>query len=255
MKHLLYYGLIGIVMLSSSSFWGCTKRPVYRTNPTPFPDRQEVPAPPPQVEETPPPVVLPEPEPPVRPTVEEPPVLTETPPPPPPQPEPPSANILEDFENMAEWSFRRYPDPVSGSVESYTLEVHDGMASGRLNYNFTNLPYGEIGAAYMAANKIIPLDAEELSLWVYGNGSNHWLRIRFIDAKGIKYVADFARRVDWLNQWKKCTISINEITSFDDSQKNLRPQLPLTTEFIYLVCEKEGKRDQGYLLFDNFMTR
>lgn len=246
MKTLLKITSILILVVFVFSMWGCaSKRPVYRTNPTPLPPKDQTP-PPSSEQPSPPPQTEPPAPQPVEPTPPEPPVS--------PTPAMVEGNILEDFENMAEWNFMGYPDEVTGAVAPYTLEVHDGVASGRLSYNFMQVPNNKTGAAYMVTNKVVPLDAKKIRAWVYGNGSRHWLRIRFDDAKGVTFAGDLARKVDWRDEWRKCSLSLDTIAPLDDKLGAIRPQAPLTLKRIYLVCEPKGLRDQGNIIIDNLTT-
>ena len=189
----------------------------------------------------------------------------ETPPlPPTPEPkeiipvEPPvdlGVNVLENFEDISDWDVRVYPEEtVLASINQSATIAKSGMA-GQLSYDFTAVPAGKRAAAYIKAEKMIPMGIDEISLWVYGNGSGHSLKIRFLDAKGIKFVADLASDIDWYNEWKLLTIRMSDIYGFEDGQENLKPQLPLTLSYIYIYLAPTDKRDVSNIYFDDFMVK
>lgn len=163
--------------------------------------------------------------------------------------------ILEDFENLSDWSFRGYPENVViGAVDKNATHVKSGMFSGQLTYDFTGAA-NKSAAAYMKTNKMIPMGVNEITIWVYGNGSGHWLRARFIDAKGIKYVADLARELTWRNEWRKVTIRMSDIVGFDRDKENLPYELPLTLEYIYLYAAPNAYHDTGTIYFDQMIVK
>ncbi|GAE09252.1 hypothetical protein JCM10914_5606 [Paenibacillus sp. JCM 10914] len=98
--------------------------------------------------------------------------------------------MLEDFENGLD----RYK-PSSGalfkstsvSIETDETYIRSGNGALKLEYDFTGTT-GTSGA-YLetksaAENIEIPGYPEKISMWVYGDGKEHWLRVQLRDSKG-----------------------------------------------------------------------
>jgi len=106
---------------------------------------------------------------------------------------------LDGFESLEGWSFAAWPTAVQGSLATARDIAHMG-ASARLGYDFRSAK-GAGAAAYAKCD--LPLGAaSRVLVWVYGDGSDHWLRGRISDARGERMPLDFARHVDWADSWR-----------------------------------------------------
>ena len=157
--------------------------------------------------------------------------------------------VIADFEDMDGWGFTGYPGEVDGYLtQSYADEPsHDGDCAARLVYDFTKTG-GVTAAAYAQTAHLLPLNWDSLSLWVYGDGSGHWLRAEFVDSAGEKFVGNLAGRVDWKDSWRLCTLNQSDLMGLRDAGARRHPPLALTR--IYLVVLPTGEHDSGEIYFD-----
>ena len=72
-------------------------------------------------------------------------------------------------------------DEKNGTFARSTAEVYRGSAAGKLSYDF-----GTTGNDYVVflQNNDIGHTPDEISVWVYGDGSNHFLNVWITDANG-----------------------------------------------------------------------
>jgi len=146
--------------------------------------------------------------------------------------------LIDGFEQAERWTFRCYPAEVPGALELVTDPRHEGQRALKLSYDFTTLEVTR--AVYAVLNQPIG-QPRSVSVWVYGDGNGHWLRGRFVDAQGNKVVVDFARHVDWTNEWRQVRAEIPPDTAY-----------PITWETIYLAEPLAEVKDQGAIVLDQF---
>ncbi|HHY37027.1 MAG TPA: phosphodiester glycosidase family protein [Firmicutes bacterium] len=90
------------------------------------------------------------------------------------------------------------PGSISFQAAPQPLPAREGAVLA-LRYDFTPVE-AATRAAYVVlgeGGKGLPPGTQSIGLWVYGNGSGHWLRGLMADAHGQEFPIDFARRVDW----------------------------------------------------------
>jgi len=103
--------------------------------------------------------------------------------------------LLEDFEDLSDMR------PALARASSVTLTpsmrpdpVRAGTRAGRLSYNFRTNPH-EAGtsAAYAAHNPLREIDGRprRIGVWLYGDGSRHWVRGNYRDGTNTQKVIDF----------------------------------------------------------------
>jgi len=162
--------------------------------------------------------------------------------------------VIADFEDMDGWGFTSYPAEVDGYLtQSYDDEPsHDGDCAAKLVYDFSKTG-GVTAAAYAQTAHLLPLNWDSLSLWVYGDGSGHWLRAEFVDSTGEKFVGNLASRVDWTDSWYLCTLSQSDLVGLRDEKARRHPPLALTR--IYLVVLPTGEHDTGELYLDTLTLK
>jgi hypothetical protein len=149
--------------------------------------------------------------------------------------------VLEDFEDISDMRAASARASATLTPAMRPLPVRNGTRSGRLGYDFTTGPAGT-SAAYAAHSPFRPIDARPLAIgvWVYGDGSRHWVRGNFRDGTGAPKVVDFTaapgpapasradclRRtggIDWVG-WKYLETPIPDDTV-----------LPMSWERVYVV--------------------
>ncbi len=157
--------------------------------------------------------------------------------------------VIADFENMDGWCFACYPSEVDGYLtHSFDDEPsHDGDFAAKLVYDFSGAR-GVTAAAYAMTAHLLPLNWDRLGLWVYGDGSGHWLRAEFVDSTGEKFVGDLAPRVDWEDSWRLCALYQSDLVGLRDEKARRHPPLALTR--IYLVVLPTAEHNAGEIYFD-----
>jgi hypothetical protein len=145
---------------------------------------------------------------------------------------------LEDFENISQWSPSSYPDEVPATFRQSGSLAHSGAHSGRLLYDFTTMEVTR--AAYAVCDFEIG-KPRAISIWVLGDGSGHWLRASLKDSSGQRLVVDFARQVDWKDEWREVTAFLPEAGY----------AYPLHLVSVYLAEPDPEKRDEGAIYFDD----
>lgn len=137
--------------------------------------------------------------------------------------------------------FVSHPSTVTGNFQLDNRIKYTGMTSGRLDYDFTNATGTR--AAYIGLDgdkgRQLSPGASKISMQVYGNNSNHWLRANIIDATGKSHNIDFERYINW-EGWKEVTAVI---------PSNI-PQ-PVTLKRIYIVETDELNTGSGSIYFDS----
>jgi Bacterial Ig domain/Flagellar filament outer layer protein Flaa len=123
---------------------------------------QESPAPPPQ-------------------TVAPPPTPTATTKPPPSgsgTTRPAGPGLITDFEQFGTW---KRGDQPNGTFTQSSEQAHSGSSSGKLAYSF---PSGSNDFVVFLQSHLLGGQPNQISAWVYGDGSKHYLNVWIKDAKG-----------------------------------------------------------------------
>jgi len=144
-----------------------------------------------------------------------------------------------NFENNRPIRFIGHPTDVTGNVRYTADRVSSGSFSAELTYRFA--VSDQTQAANLSFDTPLPLpgNPSRLSLMVYGNNSNHWLRGRLIDANGEFVIIDFAREINWTG-WRQVHAQI---------PSNIR--YPITLDRIYAVALENTNVQTQTLFFDN----
>jgi hypothetical protein len=152
-----------------------------------------------------------------------------------------TGKVIMDFENKPELSFQGVPQEVTGTFSLDKSVKKDGSYSGALSYDFsratadTQAAYGQFGPNGLSFAGV----AKGMTLWVYGDEGNYWLRAEIIDQNGQVQYLTLADKVNW-SGWKELSID------FPETWEN--PVL----KRIYLVKLKNssGQKPEGRILFD-----
>jgi hypothetical protein len=149
--------------------------------------------------------------------------------------------LLHDFESLDGLIFTQYPDDSQGRMALNFRKV-EGESSVKLSYDFTTMIFDDQSIAFIELGENgMPLDGQPdgISMWVYGDQSDHWLRCRIYDADGYKYKLDFADEVDW-HGWKKVTAVIPDDVTY-----------PVMLKDIYIAEIEYEDRDKGGICIDS----
>jgi hypothetical protein len=120
-----------------------------------------------------------------------------------------SNQMLMDFENQPIISFSGTPAEVTGNFVLNSTEKKSGQYSGALTYDFSQAD-AEVQAAYGqfgAQGQGLPFvgTANGMSLWVYGDDNNYWLRAEIINQNGETSYLTLADKVNW-SGWKEINL-------------------------------------------------
>ncbi|HHW55969.1 MAG TPA: phosphodiester glycosidase family protein [Firmicutes bacterium] len=152
--------------------------------------------------------------------------------------------LLDQLVSPAGVDFLSWPQWVGGGIgfaaAPQPLPAREGPVLA-LHYDFTPLEPAT-RAAYVVldeAGKELPPEAQAVGLWVYGDGSGHWLRGLVEDAQGQQFPMDFARQVDWVG-WRYVRANL----STDGAR-------PLTLKRVYLAEPDASSGGKGTIYLAN----
>lgn len=146
-----------------------------------------------------------------------------------------SARPVTQFER-GEWSFRGYPETVSGSVALVAEPSHKRHPSAQLTYR---LDGSANRAAYLVTRLGITGSPTAITVWVHGDGSGIWLRGTYEQASGPPGSVTFARRVTWRG-WRSVTAPLPQGLAY-----------PLTWTSFYVVETDPNRSPHGVLYFSD----
>ncbi|HEU5163273.1 MAG TPA: phosphodiester glycosidase family protein, partial [Thermoanaerobaculia bacterium] len=165
--------------------------------------------------------------------------------------------ILEDFEDITDMRAAAARATATLTLAARPNPVRSGTTSGRLTYNFTGQPAGT-SAAYAAHNPFKPISDRPLrvGIWLYGDGSRHWVRGHYRDANNVQKVLDFTaaptpapitkadcakrtRGIDWVG-WKYLEAPIDATAP-----------LPLKWERVYVTETADLCDNASSVYFDD----
>lgn len=158
---------------------------------------------------------------------------------------------IEDFEHNDEKMYM-VSGYVGGTGQISSEQSFNGNQSYKISYNYDEkwtkeyngtvdfIPTGinsngeDTTSKYMS--KIRP---KKIGMQVYGNGIAPWLRATIIDGSGKETTIDFAKSINWKDEWKNVYAEIPE---------NL--PLPITLKRIYMVETDKNLHYKGTVYFD-----
>lgn len=145
--------------------------------------------------------------------------------------------LIDSFENDTKIHTTAHPETVSATAEVIN-EAHEGNNSIKLNYSFKESTNTQ--AAYLEFDEPYTFDKKlnKVGLWVEGNGINHWLRGRVIDADGNQKLLTFSYAVDWTG-WKYVTADVPQDVKY-----------PIQLDRIYVANLHCPQDDSFELKFD-----
>lgn len=149
---------------------------------------------------------------------------------------------LNRFEDLTNINLKLYPENSVAKISISEEVAKEGKASLKLDYDFNyftdqSISFIELGESQNGIE--LESGAKKIGVWVFGDGKNHWLRMRLIDGNGSEIKSTFADKVDWIG-WKWVEAEI---------PSNL--QLPIKLKNIYLAEIDSSKKDSGTIYLDN----
>jgi hypothetical protein len=155
---------------------------------------------------------------------------------------------LLDFESFGNWTVG---DQKNGTFSQSRAQAHSGSASGVINYSFRGA--GNDYVVFNASNgPTINQGATNLSVWVYGDGSGHALKVWLRDATG--EVLQFRLGFVPGPGWQRLTVPINAAVPSHDRISgggNLRLDLPARLTAIVLDDEPDTNSTAGAIYLDD----
>lgn len=145
---------------------------------------------------------------------------------------------VESFENSPTVTFSSYPSNVMGSA-SVTSSASDGSKGLQLNYKLEKSD--DTQTAYAKFNSPIVLNGtpKTITMSVKGNGTNHWVRGKIIDASGNSYTIDFSKGVNW-SGWNEVTANVPAEVTY-----------PIKLETLYVAALTSDSSSEYSIAFDN----
>ncbi|MDX1805968.1 MAG: phosphodiester glycosidase family protein [Paenisporosarcina sp.] len=152
--------------------------------------------------------------------------------------------VLNSFDSTTGLKAENARSVTSLSNESI-LQSKDGKGSIKIAYDFT--AYKEdTSASYLTWNSpyLIPAAPKKIGMWVYGDGTNRWLRGSLTDATGKEVVIDFTKDggLNWAG-WKYIEASVPSTTV-----------APVKLNKIYIAELSSSEKTKGSIWVDELMA-
>ena len=148
--------------------------------------------------------------------------------------------VLDNFERLTA-GFSAYPAAVTGSYELDFTNLYNGVAGGKLTYDFTATE--ATAAAYVQFDGdgiILGTLPEKIGVYAYSpTVSSHWVRLTVEDATGKSLNLDLAREINWTGY------------KFIETQVPQGLTAPLYLKRLYVVETNPAAHDVGEIYFDD----
>jgi len=160
--------------------------------------------------------------------------------------------IIDDFSDLSGYTLTgtKVNLPQCSFVYDSTNFI-SAPSSGKLNYSLTT---GGTSALYLNKEIQISGTPEKLSIQVYGDGKNHWLRGEFKDLDNEIFLINFTAAdpgIDWINIWKYIEVNLSDaVPSWVNPNAILT--FPIKWTRTYLVETDDSKKDDGAISLDDF---
>ena len=170
---------------------------------------------------------------------------------------PPAATVqpgmIFDFEDLGTW--RRGDEPY-GSFTQSSEQKHSGSYAGKLSYDFPAVQNN-----YVVFRRLAPLGIPEqpdaLTLWVFGDGSGHFLNAWIRDAQGEVRQFTFGQ-VSHKDSWQPMMLRLDTTAPWPQGHisgpDNGRLDFPLSLEALVLDGVPDGAASKGVLYLDDLMS-
>ncbi|TFE03986.1 S-layer homology domain-containing protein [Jeotgalibacillus salarius] len=150
---------------------------------------------------------------------------------------------IDSFESASVWqaSSARSATTVTFPGNHVSVPVREGKSALKLTYDFSE---GEAGTAASYANSsstTINGAPTYIGMWVFGDGNQHWLRGKLIDAAGQSHTINFTEDggLDWTG-WKYVRASVPASAVS-----------PIKVNQLYITEPNASKQGAGELYFDD----
>ena len=145
---------------------------------------------------------------------------------------------VESFETNHGVTFSSYPTTIKGNA-AVTSRASEGTHGLQINYSFAKSD--DTQAAYAKLNSPIVFNGspDKITMSVYGNGSDQWVRGKISDAAGNSYTLDFTKTLNW-SGWKDVSADVPSEVVY-----------PIKLETIYVAALKNTNTNEQYTAFDN----
>ena len=164
--------------------------------------------------------------------------------------------ILEDYEDVSDMTAFAAAGTATFTFAMRPNPVRNGTRSGWLSWNFANGP--GTSAAYAQHPALIPISDRPLriGIWVYGDGSRHWIRANLRGADNALLTVDFtqspAGTVVTKDDCRKRTRGIDWIGwKYIEATVPATAPLPLKWWRIYVVETTDLCDDISQVFFDD----
>lgn len=157
--------------------------------------------------------------------------------------------VIDDYSNVSNYTLSG--TRVNLAECSFTTDTGvflSAPSSGKLKYSLTT---GGTSALYLNCSIAISGTPDKVTLDVYGDGKDHWLRGEFEDKDGEKFLVDFASNINWTGSWKQLEVFPSE-ASPSWANPNALLDFPIKWIRIYLAETDDSKKDNGEIYFDDF---
>ena len=149
--------------------------------------------------------------------------------------------VLWGFDEIGGWFATAIRAQAALALSGPGEPVLAGAHTAKLTYDL-RAGGGGTAAAYVQAPAPVPIPGRPraLGLWVYGDGSGHWLRANYIDGDGNRRVTDFTAvgGLDWTGwRWVEAPIDPDA-------------PLPILFERVYVVEFEPARQGAGTLYLD-----
>jgi uncharacterized protein YigE (DUF2233 family) len=114
------------------------------------------------------------------------------------------------------------------------------------------MTYGGTTRVVLPVNLRIDGQPAKLSVWIYGDGKEAWLRGEAVDARGQRFLVDFtngSEGIYWKNQWRRVEIPMHSLVP-RPTNAGAKPVFPLRITQLYLAQDQEALKAQGEILLD-----
>ncbi len=160
--------------------------------------------------------------------------------------------ILDDFSDLSGYTLTGTRVNLAQCSLVYdSTNFISSPSSGKLNYSLTT---GGTSALYLNKEIQISGTPEKLSIQVYGDGKQHWLRGEFKDADNEAFLINFTGAdpgINWISMWRYIEVNLSDaIPSW--SNPNATLTFPIKWIRTYLVETDDSKKDEGTINIDDF---
>lgn len=168
-------------------------------------------------------------------------------------PQLPKPAVILDFETFGTWE---RGDEPHGTLTQANDRKHDGNSAAKLTYNMPAVPNNYVVFLRQPPLKI-PGKPEALNLWVYGDGSGHFLNAWIKDAQGEVRQFTFGK-VLHADTWQQMTVTLDTTADWPQGHisgaDNGQFDYPIQLHALVLDAVADGVASKGVLYLDDLAT-